>query len=64
MAVTISKKELKSVVRESVKETLAFEMTKLRAFLTPYVSSREQKNVEKLYGSPSKKSAKTIKTNI
>ncbi len=64
MAIAISKNELKSVVKESVRETLAFEMAKLRAFLMPGVSSREQKEIEKLYGSPSKKSAKTLKMNI
>ncbi len=64
MTIAISKNELKLIIKESVHETLAFEMAKLRAFLIPCVSSREQKEIEKLYGSPSKKSAKTLKVNI
>ena len=43
--VTISKKELKAVVKESVKEIFEQEAMKLRAFFVPLVSSKEQKAV-------------------
>ncbi len=58
---TISKKELRDTVRESVREAFAQEMMSLRAFLLPFVSEREQKDIERLYGKPSRKAAKTRK---
>ncbi|MFQ5730167.1 MAG: hypothetical protein ACE5GN_07390 [Waddliaceae bacterium] len=60
----ITKEELKSVVKESVREVLAQELMKFRALLLPSVSEKEQKDIEKLYGKPSRKVAKSIEVEI
>lgn len=64
MAITISKKELKNVVKESVREVINQELIKLRALLLPYVSPREQREIESLYGKPSRKVAKTLEIKV
>ena len=58
--ITIPKKELKVVVKESVREVLAQEFMKLRALVLPNVSLKEQKDIEKYYGKPVRKAAKSI----
>ena len=50
--VTIPKKELKAVVKESVREVFAQELMKFRALLLPDVSPKGQKDSEKRYGQP------------
>lgn len=50
--ITIPKKELKTVVKESVREVLSQELMRLRALLLPSVSKKEQNAIEKLYGEP------------
>lgn len=62
--ITIPKKELKTVIKESVREVLAQELMKLRALAMPSVSIKEQKNIEKLYRRPHRKSAKTIEVEL
>jgi len=62
--ITIDKNELKIVVKESVREVINQELMKFRALLLPYVSLKEQKNIEKLYGKPSRKVAKSIEIKI
>jgi hypothetical protein len=49
------KKELSDIIRETVKE----EMFKLRAELIPYISDREQEEINKIYEKPSGKIAKS-----
>jgi len=61
---TISDKTLRSIIKESVREVLEAEVTKLRALALPEVSSREQKDIEKRYGQPSRKTAKNFPLNI
>ncbi|MCL4492391.1 MAG: hypothetical protein M1510_10930 [Nitrospirae bacterium] len=61
---TIPKKELKAVVKESVREVLTQELMKFRALILPSVSKKEQKDIEKLYGKPSRKTAKSIEVKI
>lgn len=56
---TISKKELKLVVQESVREAFAKELAPVRAMLLPFVSDREQKDIESRYVRPLRKSAKS-----
>ncbi len=58
--ITILEKELKTVLKESIREVLSQELMKFRALLLPAVSQREQKDIEKLYGRPSRKIAKSI----
>ena len=62
--ITIPKKELKTVIKESVREVLSQELMKLRALLLPLVSQKEQRDIEKRYGKPSRKVAKTIEAEI
>lgn len=56
---TISKKELKLAVQESVREAFAKELAPLRAMFFPFVSDREQRDIESRYVRPSRKSAKS-----
>jgi len=58
--ITIPKKELKAVVKESVKEVFNQELMKLRALLLPFVSQKEQKDIEKRYGKPVRQTVKSI----
>ncbi len=58
--ITIPKTELKSVIKESVREALSQELMKLRALTMPFILQKEQKDIEKKYIKPSRKSAKTI----
>ena len=58
----ISKKELQAVVKESVREVFNQELMKFRFLFLPLVSKREQKDIEKRYGRPSRNVAKTIET--
>jgi hypothetical protein len=64
MAITITSNKLKNLIKESLKEVLEVELMKLRADLMPYVSEREQKEIEKLYKKPSRKVAKSVKIKI
>ena len=64
MSITVSKKELKAVVKESVREVFEQESMKFRALLIPQVSQNEQKDIEKRYGEPSRKVAKSVKFKI
>jgi hypothetical protein len=59
MTTEVSEKKLKNLIKESVKEVLEAELMKLRAFMLPEVSHEEQKDIEKRYGKPSRKRAKT-----
>ncbi|MBL7129691.1 MAG: hypothetical protein ISS16_12010 [Ignavibacteria bacterium] len=49
--IEILKKELKYFVRETIQE----EMMKIRAELIPFISEKEQKEIESLYDKPSTK---------
>lgn len=62
--ITIPKRELKIIVKESIREILEQESMKFRALLMPFVSQKEQKNIEKIYNKPSRKIAKSIETRI
>ena len=60
MAVTqLSKKQLKALVQESVKEAFRIELVKLRAMLIPLVSEAEQRDIERRYKAPSRKAIAT-----
>jgi len=64
MAISVSKKELKRTVKESVREVINQELMKFRSLLLPYVSQREQREIEKLYGEPFRRTAKTLKIKL
>ena len=59
MATALDNKKLRALVRESVREAVSAEFIKLGAFLLPYVSKAEQKDIEKRYGKPSSKPGKS-----
>lgn len=62
--VTIPKKELKVFIKESVREIFEQESIKFRALFMPAVSRNEQKDVEKRYGKPLRKTAKSLQVKI
>ena len=52
--------KLRQIVKESVRDALEEEILKLRLLLAPYVSDKEQEEIEKSYGEPSKEVVKTL----
>ncbi|MBI5079670.1 hypothetical protein HZB06_03345 [Candidatus Wolfebacteria bacterium] len=62
--ITIPKKELKGVIKESVREVFIQELMKLRVLALPLISLKEQKEIEKLYGKPSRKTTKIIEIEL
>lgn len=62
--ITIPKKELKTIVKESIREIIEQESIRFRALVLPAVSPKEQKDIEKRYGKPSRKVAKSIEVKI
>lgn len=55
---TVSHKELKSIVKESVKEALEEELIKVRLMFFPEVSDKEMLDIAARYGKPEKKSVR------
>lgn len=62
--ITLTESKLRNLFRETFKEVLLIEFMKLRADLLPFVSEKEQKEIEKLYGKPTHRAGKTIKFKI
>lgn len=62
--ITIPKKELKYFIKESVREIFEQESLKFRALFISAVSKNEQKDIEKRYGSPSRKAVKSIEITL
>jgi len=62
MAFKIDEKHLKSLIKETIKEAISSEFMKLRASLLPYVSEKEQEEIEKLYKKPSRKVKKSFRS--
>ena len=58
------KTEIRKLARASVREALEHEMLKLRTSLVPYVSHKEQKNIEKLYKKPSGRAVRTVRMRV
>ncbi len=50
----MTNERLKLLIRDTVKEAIRDEMIKLYILLTPRISKKEMKEIEKLYGSPKK----------
>lgn len=59
MVTSISEKKLKGLIRESVKEALETELVKLRVLALSEVPAREQRDIERRYGRPSRKRARS-----
>ena len=62
--ITIPKEELKTIVKESVREIFEQESIKFRALFMSLVSQKEQRDIEKRYGKPSRKIAKSTEIKI
>ena len=62
--ITIPKKELKAIIKESVREAFNQELMKLRALLLPFVSQKEQRDVERRYKKPVRQTVKSIDVEI
>lgn len=58
------KRELKTFIRESVREVFEQESIRFRALFMPAVSQSEQKDIEKRYDGPSRKVAKSVEITI
>jgi hypothetical protein len=63
-SIAISKKDLKILIKESVKEVLEQEMMRLRALMLPYVSKAEQKDIERRYKKPIHRAVRIINFDI
>jgi hypothetical protein len=55
---TVSHAELKSIVKESVKEAIEEELIRVRLMFFPDVSEKEMLDITSRYGSPEKKPAR------
>ena len=64
MVTTLTDRKLRSLVKESVREALESQIMKLRAFALPGVSKKEQKDIEKRYGTPSRNPAKRYALDV
>jgi len=62
--ITIPKRELKIIIQESIREILEQEFMKFRALFLPLISQKEQKDIERRYNRPSRRTAKSIETRI
>ncbi|OGF51589.1 hypothetical protein A3I27_04620 [Candidatus Giovannonibacteria bacterium RIFCSPLOWO2_02_FULL_43_11b] len=64
MALKLDDKKIKLLIKEGVKEAMDAQMIKLGAFLIPYVSEAEQKNIVKLYKWPSRKASRSYQVEL
>ncbi len=55
---TVNHEELKSIVKESVKEALEEELIKVRLMFLPEVSGKEMLDIADRYGKPERKSVR------
>ncbi len=47
---TINETKLRKIIREEVQKVLEEEFVKIRISLLPYVSDKEQREIEKMFG--------------
>lgn len=64
MTTNVSERKLRSLIKDSVREVLESELMKLRALALSEVSHREQGDIEKRYGKPSRKKAKSYPLRV
>ena len=57
MVIHITEKQLKILIKRSVRESLKKEIMKMRAGLVAMVSDAEQREIEEKYGEPSRRFA-------
>ena len=58
---TYDEEKLKNIIKEAVKDALEDELMKMRLLLAPYVSDKEQKEIEEHYGKPSKEVVRALR---
>lgn len=63
-AIKLDETKLKTLIKESVKEAIDLNLMNLRVSLLPFVSSKEQKNISRFYGKPSRNIARTRNVKI
>lgn len=56
--------KLRTFIRQIIKESIGEEIMKLRAAFLPYVKEKEQKEIEEMYGKPSRKAVKSYDLEI
>ena len=61
---TALKNQIKELARRSVREALTEELMKARAGILPFISTKEQKEIEKLYKKPSHHVVRMVRTRI
>lgn len=59
MVISVSDRKLKGFIKESVREALETELMKLRVLALPEISEKEQKDIERRYGRPSRIGSKS-----
>lgn len=60
----LDQENLKTIIKESLKEVLQEELIKLRLISFPDISKKEMRDIEKLYKKPDKKSVYSEKINL
>lgn len=61
---TVSHEQLKSIIKESVKEALEEELMKVRLMFFPEVSDKEMLDIADRYGKPERKSVRKETINV
>ena len=64
MTTQLTEKKIKNIVKESISEVLDSKLLKLGAVFFPHVSKKEQREIEKLYKTPSKNVSKSYFVKI
>lgn len=61
---TITKKDLKKIVRESMRDVLSTELMKLRFLAMPSVSQKEQREIEKSLRQANRSTARKLRISL
>ena len=56
--------QLRLIIREEISSILKKEFMKLRLIMVPGISTKEQKEIEELYGKPSFDIAETVELDV
>ncbi len=62
--ITMLENEIRILARNNVREAIEAEMSRVRALLLPLVSKKEQRNIERLYKKPSRRSVRTLRVTM
>ena len=60
----VLERQIKSLVRKTVKETLHAELARLRAEALPLVAKEEMTGIRRRYKKPTHRAARVIRTNL